>query len=441
MNSVSDRRMDVVILAGTSRNPKRLIRNRNKAFLEIGGRVLVDRVVENVLACPEVNRVIVVGPREEIENALDSQYPENPRLKIIHQRSRMLENVWAGFIATFPDGNNLPFNREIDTLLLGGRLPIRRKPHLYILKSVFAAVASLVIDPAIPVSRHRVGAAIDARLNDFRERHERMEWFLAKIDLEIILREGNVLQDTPEGILFIRRDILEYFVDWESRLNKPIIVIPADIPLLTPDTITDMIMRCDLSEGDFFFSVAIEDMLNSYYRRADGKSAFIRPYLWLREAKIRAANMILVKPNLVGNKQLIQESFGIRKMTEWSNVLALIWKLIKQKHRWQAVRLAVGFQLAAVLWRNGYGKLAESIRLRLRGTQLETVLSRMFMARFRIVPTPFAGVSLDVDCELDYDLFREHLHFFQSIQHDQITRNTELVRHLFTRLELKEPDR
>ncbi|GEM_PF-5174169 len=430
MNNEPDRRIDVVVLAGTSRNPKRLINNRNKAFLEISGTSLVSRVMEQVMACSDVNRVTVVGPREDLERELLCRFPQN-RLKIIHQRSRMLENVWAGFIATFPDGNNLPRNREIDTVLLGGRLPIRRKPHLYILKSVFAAVAAQVTDPSIPISRHRVGAAIDARLNAFRDRHERMEWFLGKIDLETILREGNVLHDTPEGILFIRKDILEYFRDWETRLNKPILVIPADIPLLTHEAITDFLDRCTKIDGDFFFSVAIEDVLADYYRRPDGKNAFIRPYLWLREAKIRAANLILVKPNLIGNKQLIQESFGIRKMTEWSNVFALIWKLIKQKDRWQTVRLAVGFQLAAVLWRNGYGRWAESVRLRLRSPQLEAALSRMFMTRFRLIPTPYGGVSLDVDCESDYDLLREYLPFFKTIQESRLPMNRQLVEHLF----------
>jgi len=33
--------LDAVVLAGTHRNPKRLIADRNKAFLEVGGKKLV----------------------------------------------------------------------------------------------------------------------------------------------------------------------------------------------------------------------------------------------------------------------------------------------------------------------------------------------------------------------------------------------------------------
>ena len=58
--------LDAVVLAGTHQNPKRLIAGRNKAFLRVGGKVLIRYMVDALLAAERVGQIFVVGPAEEL---------------------------------------------------------------------------------------------------------------------------------------------------------------------------------------------------------------------------------------------------------------------------------------------------------------------------------------------------------------------------------------
>ncbi len=134
--------------------------------------------------------------------------------------------------------------------------------------------------------------------------------------------------------------------------------------------------------------------------------------------------MIVVRPNWIGNKELIQEGFGVRKMTEWKNILVVIMKLLKQKQRFRTVRLAVLLQLIAVFKRNGYRKTSRWFQRFARGGELERVISGLFMTRFRLVMTPYSGVSLDVDTESDYEILRDNQDFFLKIQEETVAKTS-----------------
>ena len=58
--------LDAVVLAGTHQNLKRLICGRNKAFLEVGGQVLLRYVVNALLEAESIDQIFVVGPPDEL---------------------------------------------------------------------------------------------------------------------------------------------------------------------------------------------------------------------------------------------------------------------------------------------------------------------------------------------------------------------------------------
>jgi len=261
---------DAVILAGTHRSSKRRIQGKNKAFLQINGTTMIEHVVAETLKCENINMIIVIGPREKLQEVLMQRFRDESRLKIIQQRSRLLENVWTGFLASFPDGNNLPFNREIETLLLGGHLPIKKKTHLYMFKSVYAAVAAQMNkERRNTLPKGHVIAAMDRRFDEFRRRHERQEWFMGRVGIETILKEGHVLEQTEEGIAFQNEALQEYFIEWENRFNKGVFLTACDLPLLKSDAISDFIHRCIQQNHDFYFSVSTSDILENFYKGED----------------------------------------------------------------------------------------------------------------------------------------------------------------------------
>jgi hypothetical protein len=245
---------------------------------------------------------------------------------------------------------------------------------------------------------------------------------MGRIGIDTILSSGHILHEGEHGVRFTRKRFFDYFIEWERRLNKQIFVTACDLPLIVPEAVSDFIRRAGNFSGDFHFAVSTREMLEPYYTGKHGNPGIVRPYLDLREAEIRATNMILVKPNWVGNKELIQEGFGVRKMKEWRNIIAVVFKLLKQKKRYQTVKLAVLLQITAVLKRNGYRKTAEFFRRHTRGEQLERTLNRLFMTRCKLIVSPYGGVSLDVDSESDYEILKDNQDFWLDVQKQHVKR-------------------
>jgi len=90
-------KLDAIVLAGTHRNPKRLITGKNKAFLEIGGRPLVRHVVDALLEASSIDEIFVVGPVDQLGLALQG-VPS--RVRTVRQEGKMLTNTWAAIYAS-----------------------------------------------------------------------------------------------------------------------------------------------------------------------------------------------------------------------------------------------------------------------------------------------------------------------------------------------------
>ncbi|NNE05254.1 MAG: NTP transferase domain-containing protein [Xanthomonadales bacterium] len=89
--------LDAIVLAGTHRNPKRLISGRNKAFLDIAGRPLVRHVVDALLEAQNIDQVFVVGPVKQLGPALGGT---PSRVHMVKQQGKMLTNTWAAIYAS-----------------------------------------------------------------------------------------------------------------------------------------------------------------------------------------------------------------------------------------------------------------------------------------------------------------------------------------------------
>lgn len=93
--------LDAIVLAGTDDNPKRLIRDCNKAFLEIGGEVLLRRVVSTLLEAATIARVFVVGPADRLREVLqDLPDPLAGRVTVVEQAGKLLANAWEAIRAS-----------------------------------------------------------------------------------------------------------------------------------------------------------------------------------------------------------------------------------------------------------------------------------------------------------------------------------------------------
>jgi len=88
--------LDAILLAGTDINPRRLIEGQNKAFLDLGGKALVRRVVESLVESRSIGQVFVVGPQAQLQDTLAGLPAE---VVIVDQQGQMLRNGWAAIHA------------------------------------------------------------------------------------------------------------------------------------------------------------------------------------------------------------------------------------------------------------------------------------------------------------------------------------------------------
>ncbi len=312
------RPLDAIVLAGTDRNPHRLIAGRNKAFLEMGGRSLVRITVEALLQAQTVDRVFVVGPVEDLGREFGHL---SSQVRTVPEVGQMLRNAWAGVKAS---------------------QRLRAAP----------------------------GGGGD---------------------------EGSV---------------------------DPILVLSCDLPLISAQAVDDFVARCaredrQRAEGHHALLVgAVEEQSVLPYYPRDGQPGIIRPFVDLRSARLRLANIYVVRPQELGGHELVETGFSYRKAQDWRNVMALAWSLISRPGGWKAAWLVLRLQ-ATVMAAKRKGRLYRWLR---RGNSLEALEaggSTLLNGSIRFVVSPFGGLSIDVDDQEDYLIIGNRFAEWSSWSHDQ----------------------
>ncbi|MFC1689912.1 nucleotidyltransferase family protein [Pseudomonadota bacterium] len=89
--------LDAIVLAGTDSNPKRMIKGQNKAFLKVGGKILVNRVVKALEDALTIGKIYIVGPGDRLREALEGLTGE---INIVEQSGDLLANAWGAIRAS-----------------------------------------------------------------------------------------------------------------------------------------------------------------------------------------------------------------------------------------------------------------------------------------------------------------------------------------------------
>lgn len=119
-----------IVAAGDGR-ASRAVHGENKAYLELGGRPLVARVVAALQRVPEVSEVWVVGRPERLEPILGAPaFREELRkpLVVVPQFRNLMENAWETFRRLLPgagpEGRDpTPEEEDLRVLYLSSDLP------------------------------------------------------------------------------------------------------------------------------------------------------------------------------------------------------------------------------------------------------------------------------------------------------------------------------
>ncbi|MCH6562809.1 MAG: NTP transferase domain-containing protein [Myxococcales bacterium] len=183
--------------------------------------------------------------------------------------------------------------------------------------------------------------------------------------------------------------------------DHAILVVPADIPLVIPEEISDFIRKAGAAEADYVLGLSPDSALALYAPGEDGPG--IRMALFnLAEGRFRPNNLHFVRPLRLGNRHYIQDVYENRYQKEFGNMLRLAWQMLVREFRnlWVIFPYLL-MHLASALDRRGHGRASAWVRSRVSLQTVERGIGALLRTRFCTVTTYLGGAALDIDKDDD----------------------------------------
>jgi len=182
-----------------------------------------------------------------------------------------------------------------------------------------------------------------------------------------------------------------------AALDKPILVVPGDAPLVTPEEIDEFADGCDLTRHDYCVGAASEETLRAFYPTAD-RPGIAMTYFEFRQARLRQNNLHLVKPLRFGNREYVERVYELRYQRQWLNVMTVAVEMWQHRDAtartvWSFARLHIPRIAASMGLRDTPLVRAAVLDL----TEAEAVMSSLMRTRFTTVVTGYGGCALDID--------------------------------------------
>lgn len=237
---------------------------------------------------------------------------------------------------------------------------------------------------------------------------KKFEDALGDIGVNIIEQRRNLMENCWEGFL---QTIPEYretgrLTDEiaERLMEKTILILPGDIPLLTVSELKEFIDNCDMRRYDYCLGVTSERILRNF-EPGKGKPGIKMATFHARDGNFRQNNMHMVKPfRLRQGIDLALKVYEYRYQKELLNIFRSIGELFKigPRHIARALWIYLLLQVSTGLSSIGLKPLARLTSYPVTRAELERLLSGVLDAPVRIVDTTQGGAALDVDNEKDF---------------------------------------
>ncbi len=190
-------------------------------------------------------------------------------------------------------------------------------------------------------------------------------------------------------------------------LDARVLYISGDLPLATPQEISQFIERSLARGCDYAVGLVTEQSLRDFYPRARGEPGVRMAYFNLREGRLRQSNLHLVRPARIASRNYIEEMYEHRHQREIGDIVGLAWRLLRSERG--GLRLVAYYglmQLASVADRWRLRWLADRVRRWIPIAKVEGALSSLLGTSLGFVVTDIGGCALDIDNEPDYDAVR-----------------------------------
>ena len=198
--------------------------------------------------------------------------------------------------------------------------------------------------------------------------------------------------------------------------DHPVLVVPADIPLVVPEELSDFTRQALATGLDYVVGLTPHEVLQRYEPGDDGDGVVMASFN-VAEGRYRQNNLHLVRPLRMGNRHYIQDMYENRYQKELGSTIRLAGRVVRKEFRnlW-VLSYYVLMHLAGLFDRHGFERAANVVRRRVGLRGVERGIGALLQTRFTTVVTGLGGAALDVDNADDLEVVGKNLERWKAYQ-------------------------
>ena len=376
-----------------------------------------------------ISSITIVGKKQELEQVIQ---PRQHPINVVDLGDNAIDNVRRGFNSLFPGNQPLPdlgkayFYLTGSSMYLDSQFDSLMQAQAEVLASLAGKMRSMQI------SRLDDGLSmktITEKLADLNKRG------IIKGDIG-----DNMIQITPalansiiwnaQCMAFSDEKRYEYFLEYFTRLEKEVLLVGCDTPILNPGIMV-FLKQCQKIGGDFKMGVSTDEFFSAFYEQVSSRKIpsslaykwkFDRDFDGCRGSYMpmdhltKLIDLIVLKPNKIGNLGNLEEAVKLKKQKDLRNKAKALAYIPKE-----VVPVLGMMYMANVINSTGlhYGLRCSPANLIRRYTSqqaVEAAGSKVIGCDFRIVISPYAALGLDLDWEHDLYAFEKYLDKWKAMQ-------------------------
>jgi len=197
-----------------------------------------------------------------------------------------------------------------------------------------------------------------------------------------------------------------------ALVNKAVLVVPCDSPLITTHEVEHFIANCDLKHHDYILGLTPEKSMQYFYP-TDSRPGIKMAYLHMREKNYRINNLHMVRPAKVEHRIHINKMYEYRYQKQILNMILLVVYLLRFQ-KLKNFKLLLGLQFSLLSAKLDLPWFTAIFKRWVPRKGLEKAISQILNTRFTSQEILFPGATLDVDNDESYKTLKSEFERWRS---------------------------
>lgn len=236
---------------------------------------------------------------------------------------------------------------------------------------------------------------------------------------ELKTRIGTSVWQKPIEFLPQSKNVIENILkSYENiytwKADRPLLILPSDIPLTTSSEIDAFIKGSEYLKYDYVMGFQSETSLSVFYP-TEAHDGIRMSYFYFKQFIGRHNNLHVAWPRRVKNAELINMTYGVRYQKKFQNYLKFVAVVLSSNVRkGKILKLTILLQLALIGDYTGVYRLSNSLRPFIDLREIEACISDALRIRFKVYCMDSGASAVDVDSEKDLAIISDRYNSWKS---------------------------